>query len=122
MPEPLTILVVDDEPEMARILADMLLPDGHTVDIALSGSAALDLVLTARSYDIIVADLLMPGLDGAALYREIGRSVPHLLRRFIFSTADGLAGDTLRRVGVAVITKPFSHAEVSAVVQFVANL
>ncbi|MBI3029234.1 MAG: PAS domain S-box protein [Candidatus Rokubacteria bacterium] len=114
-----TILVVDDEPEVAGILAELLAADGHQVETAANGLQALD-KLRERRYDLILSDLRMPGLDGPGLYRELERRDPRLLRRVIFLTGDTLRQESqefLERAGVPSLTKPFDAAEVRRLVQ-----
>ncbi|MBI2879355.1 MAG: response regulator [Candidatus Rokubacteria bacterium] len=84
------ILVVDDEPEVADVLAEMLAADGHQVEVADDGASALDSLQT-RSYDLILSDLRMPQLDGPGLYRELARRRPDLLPRVVFLTGDTLS-------------------------------
>ena len=66
------ILVVDDEEDICRNLADILADLGYRVDTATDGPAALELV-RRRPYDVALLDLKMPGMDGLTLYREIKR-------------------------------------------------
>jgi two-component system response regulator HydG len=65
-----SILVVDDEVDTCRNLADIFADLGYLVDTAYDGESALDLVRKQR-YDVAVLDLMMPGMDGATLYSEI---------------------------------------------------
>ena len=109
-PEPgKTILVVDDEPDVAELLAEALLLDGHRVDTANSGAAALDR-LAERSYDLVFSDMKMPGMSGVELYDEVARRRPGLERRIIFVTGDTLNPLTKRfldRTGAPSLSKPF---------------
>lgn len=108
------ILVVDDEPEVARALAGMLSVDGHEVDTASDGTLALD-KLAERDYDLILSDIRMPNLDGLGLYRELERRYPHLLRRVVWLTGDTLSptiAEFLERPGRLTLTKPFALADV----------
>jgi CheY-like chemotaxis protein len=114
-----TILVVDDEPEIAAVLAEMLSTDGHEVETAANGRIALAR-LRERTYDLILSDLRMPDLDGAGLYRELERERPELLSRLIFLTGDELGGETtefLQRTGAQALAKPFDADDVRRVVQ-----
>jgi DNA-binding NtrC family response regulator len=69
---PPSILVVDDEVDCCRNLADIFADLGYQVDTAHDGDSALALV-RRRRYDVALLDLIMPGMDGAALYGEIRR-------------------------------------------------
>jgi CheY-like chemotaxis protein/anti-sigma regulatory factor (Ser/Thr protein kinase) len=116
-----TILVVDDESEVAALLAEMLTGWGHRADTATDGVAALE-KLAERPYDVILSDLRMPGLDGPALYREVERRYPHLISRFVFLTGDALGDDTrafLDSVRAPRLGKPFSMDEVVRVLRHV---
>lgn len=113
------ILVVDDEPDVAAVLADLLATDGHTVDTASDGVAALE-KLGERVYDLILSDLKMPQLDGPGLFREVERRHPALRRRFVFLTGDTLSPDAaefLERTGAPNLSKPFALEEVQRLVR-----
>ena len=114
-----TILVVDDEPAVAMLLAEALSRDGYKIDMAANGAVALRM-LAARSYDLIISDSGMPGLGGCELYREIERREPHLTRRFVFVTGDILNSRTrafLARTGAPQLEKPFTVESVKRVVR-----
>ncbi len=75
------VLVVDDDRGCAEIVAQMLRDCGCTVDVAVDGQAALDLV-TRNSYALVVLDYQMPGMDGVEVYRravELRPGLPALL-------------------------------------------
>jgi PAS domain S-box-containing protein len=113
---PAHILVVDDEPEVAQLLIDILQRDGHRVDRAASGREALTR-LRYGEVDLILSDLRMPDLDGPALYRELRAQRPELLSRIVFMTGDTLGGDMtgfLTDTGVRVLEKPLDPSAVSA--------
>jgi hypothetical protein len=113
------ILIVDDEPVVGMVLADLLSGDGHRPDTAANGAVALE-KLQADSYDLVLSDLRMPVLDGPGLYREIERRHPEMVRRFVFMTGDTLSAGTrefLERTGAPSLNKPFSLDEVRRVIQ-----
>jgi two-component system, OmpR family, response regulator len=64
------ILIVEDEPKLARLLARGLGEEGHAADIAPTGEEALWMA-TATAYDAIVLDVMLPGLDGFAVCRTL---------------------------------------------------
>ena len=110
------ILVVDDEPEVADLIRDMLEAAGHEIATAESGAVALELLDTAR-FDAVVSDLRMPEMDGAAFWRELLRRQPRLARRVLFVTGDTLSADArefLRTTRCAALDKPFSKADLLA--------
>ncbi len=113
-----TILVVDDETDVAAVLADILKSDGHDVDTAIDGVAALERI-RGKSYDLILSDVRMPRMDGPELYRTLERDDPALLRRFVFLTGDTLSSETqafLDQTRVATLMKPFDFEAVRRIV------
>jgi PAS domain S-box-containing protein len=115
------ILVVDDEPGIAGVLAEVLQLDGHAVETVGNGDAALA-KLAAGGYDLILSDIRMPELDGPGLYWELERRDPQLLQRMIFLTGDTLSPGTrqfLERTGVPCLSKPFALSDVRQIVQHV---
>jgi two-component system NtrC family sensor kinase len=116
---PKTILVVDDEPEIAAILVEALERDGYQAETAENGADALRR-LERQSYDLVMSDTKMPVMDGIELYREMERRFPALQRRIIFVTGDVLNAEKqrlLESTGVPVLTKPFDLSEVRRVVR-----
>jgi len=115
---PKTILVVDDEPDIADVLADALRLVGHHVEVVGDGTQALELLAT-RTYDLIMSDTRMPGLDGIGLYREVERRFPTLRERIVFVTGDVLDAEKLaflEGTGAPFLMKPFDVEEVRRLV------
>jgi two-component system NtrC family sensor kinase len=103
------VLVVDDEVSIRLLLHDILRLDEHSVALASSGAEAADLV-EREHFDIIITDMKMPGMDGAAFYRQVRQRDPAQARRIIFITGDTVSPDTrafLQRVSNPVLSKPF---------------
>lgn len=69
------VMVVDDEEKVRRYLSRLLENRGFTVDAAADGEAALAL-LADRDFDVVLLDVLMPGLDGIAVLKEIKKRRP----------------------------------------------
>jgi len=104
-----TILVVDDERDLAATLAAALRADGHQVEVADHGAVALEM-LERRTYDLILSDTKMPVLDGERLYAELERRFPSLTSRIVFLTGDALSLEKrgwLERTGAPHLLKPF---------------
>jgi len=111
-------LIVDDEPEVGRLLSEMLATLGFRCDAVSAGDAAQAL-LERRDYDVIICDVRMPGIDGPALFAWLGANKPHLCARTAFVTGDTLgaqAGDFLARAGRPILEKPFVPAELRRLV------
>lgn len=83
-----TILVVDDEDQVQRLMAQTLEAAGFSVLVASNGVEALDR-LGQRSVDLIVADVAMPVMDGPTLYQRVRARPEWLSIPFIFLTAFG---------------------------------
>jgi CheY-like chemotaxis protein len=82
--------VIDDEPDLLAMLAETLEQDGHEVAVARSGREALARIDAGGSFDLVLIDLRMPDLDGAALIRVLRDRHPDLLPRLILMTGDVL--------------------------------
>jgi PAS domain S-box-containing protein len=112
------ILIVDDEPDVAGVLADLLKADGEDIDVVPDGRAALEKI-QAGEYDLILCDVRMPRLDGPGLYRALDQSNPKLLQRFVFLTGDTLNPESwefVQRTEAPCINKPFDFDEVKRVI------
>jgi HD-like signal output (HDOD) protein/ActR/RegA family two-component response regulator len=82
-----SILFVDDEPKVLNGLKRMLLPYGDRwqMEFACGGAEALTL-LAASSFDVVVTDMRMPGMDGATLLNEVARLYPQMVRMILSGT------------------------------------
>jgi two-component system, chemotaxis family, response regulator WspR len=78
VPEKLRVLVVDDEGLVRDVLAEVLSAQGHEVELAESGEAALGLIEAARDFDLIISDMNMPGIGGLELIRRVRLTSPEL--------------------------------------------
>jgi DNA-binding response OmpR family regulator len=67
---PRRILLIDDEPLILDFVSRGLQTEGFEVDVASSGAQGLEMAMSGR-YDVIVLDLLMPGLDGTSVLRQV---------------------------------------------------
>ena len=115
---PRTILVVDDEPDVAEVLAAMLEQQGHRVETVIGGAAALER-LRGGTYDIVMSDLKMPDVDGPELYRRAQLLESRPRPRFVFVTGDVLGLGTagfLERTSAPRVSKPFSPEELARAV------
>ena len=115
-----TILIVDDRSVNREFLVTLLAYGGHRLLQAADGAEALDLAKAERP-DLVIADILMPTMDGYELVRQL-RADPHIAQtRVIFSTAhyhEQEAKELARDCGVsAVITKPSEPEEVLKAVE-----
>lgn len=110
-----TILVVDDEPDLCDILRFNLEDAGYTVHTAHSASEALAFGVT--NADLILLDVMMPGMDGFALARRLKAAPATAQIPIIFLTARDSEEDTVSGLELGAddyIAKPFSIREVLA--------
>ena len=106
--------MVDDETEVAAVVAELLRRDGHAVRTAADGVEALRCIHDER-YDAVVSDIKMPHVDGPGLWRAVTQLDPALAERFVFLTGDTLSASTaefLARTGAPSLKKPFSLRDV----------
>ena len=82
-----SILVVEDEAQLASAVLDALRDAGYVVEHAADGEAALARI-RAQSFDLIVCDLKMPRMDGKAFYKLLSEAAPPLAARVIFVTGE----------------------------------
>jgi signal transduction histidine kinase/CheY-like chemotaxis protein len=107
------VLVVEDEPTVARLIADVLEDEGMQVDVLLDGREALDRAARV-SYDLVICDMKMPGLDGQHFHKSLQRTKNPLSNRFLFVTGDVIAAQTrefLERNRLPHVAKPFRVEE-----------
>lgn len=111
------VLVVDDEENIRELLSVSLKFQGYQVDTAADGPSAIDKCRT-RKPDVLILDVMMPGMDGFGLLRRLradGVEAPALFLSARDSVADKVNGLTIG--GDDYVTKPFSLEEVVARLQ-----
>ncbi|MFM7507457.1 MAG: response regulator, partial [Rubrivivax sp.] len=115
------ILVVDDEPEVAALMREVLEGAGFDVLAAESGAVALEMLAEAR-FDAVVSDVRMPYLDGPSLWRRLRQEQPALAGRVLFVSGDTLsdaARQSLAECGAPTLDKPFTSADLLGAVRAV---
>lgn len=118
---PLKVLHVDDEDDIREVAAFALeLDPGVELRSAPSGSAALAVLAEGYAPDVILLDVMMPGLDGPGTLKQIREQPEHGDTPVIFMTARAQSGEVeqYRRLGaVDVIVKPFDPMGLAAEVR-----
>jgi CheY-like chemotaxis protein/anti-sigma regulatory factor (Ser/Thr protein kinase) len=119
-----TILLVDDNPQILNILADLLRPLGHKIVCAAGGVIALDLAIDEPP-DLVLLDVMMPGMDGFTVCRKI-RAHPLLAQiPVILVTALDDRESRVRGFEAGAdefVTKPFDYVELRARVSTILRL
>jgi len=104
-----SILVVEDETQLASAVTEALRDAGYIVQHAADGEEGLQRV-HAEPFDLVICDLKMPRMDGKSFYRAVSSAVPTLTKRVIFVTGD-VAGteaeEFLVESGCRWLAKPF---------------
>ncbi|MEW5964762.1 MAG: response regulator transcription factor [Pseudomonadota bacterium] len=115
-------LVVEDNHDLAANLVDFLEAKGHAVDAAADGITGLHLCV-ANDYDVIVLDLVLPGLDGLTICRRLredaGKTTPVLMLTARDSLDDKITG--LEAGADDYVVKPFALREVEARIRALAR-
>ncbi len=116
LPERKQVLIVDDEPNLRKILSAQLTRDGYDVLTAEDGEQGL-LTLREHHIDLVITDLKMPKVDGMTLLRRALEEEPEL--PIVLITAHGTidtAVEALKRGAFDFVTKPFDKDEVRQIV------
>ncbi|MGI9402293.1 MAG: ATP-binding protein, partial [Rhizobiaceae bacterium] len=113
------VLVVDDEVDVADLIAEILRKDGCQVKHAVTGAAAMKL-LQENEFDVVLSDLNMPEMDGRELFESIRSQYPQLMDSIAFVTGDAMGPSSqklLAEAGCQFLEKPISPAELRDLVQ-----
>lgn len=108
------ILIIEDDPDIGDMLGINLRDEGYSVEIVTDGLVGLAR-LKAQSYDLLILDLMLPGIDGLEICREVRRQ-PHYQPIIIISAK---STETQRILGLELgaddyLAKPFSIPELTA--------
>ncbi len=109
------VLVVDDEPNVLALIKNVMTRNGYEVVTATNGQEALER-MAARSYDVILSDMRMPGMDGRKLFETVKKQDPALAHRIVFITGDTVSADTqafFEDTGNRWLSKPFRIAQIT---------
>jgi len=117
MPNRVSILIVDDEESVRDSLYNWFLDDGYRVETAENAKKALSL-LHEKEYDIVLADIKMPGMDGMEMHRRIRAlpKVPIVIIMTAFASVD-TAVQALKEGAFDYVTKPFDPDDLSHLIR-----
>src|SRR5436305_9149986 len=111
------ILLVDDEPGMQRYIKTLIEIDDHHVETASTGEQAVELVQNGMEPNLVLLDLLMPGIDGLETLEKLRKLQPNVKVVMLSCVNDTKKVVQAIRLGaVDYITKPFQKAELDAVI------
>ena len=104
------VLIIDDEPSIVEVVTEILANEGCKVDAVTTGELALQ-KMNEETYDVILCDVRMPGMDGKEIYGHVERDMPQAARGFVFLTGD-ISDQTrsfLKVSGQPHLMKPFTR-------------
>lgn len=110
------VLIVDDEPDLIKLLKAHLTSHGYEVSVALTGEEALESVKRTK-IDLILLDINMPGVDGLQVKAKLNEDIRTAGIPVIFLTSKAAVSDKIRGLGLGAddyVTKPFDIREVLA--------
>ncbi|HQO63388.1 MAG TPA: sigma-54 dependent transcriptional regulator, partial [Syntrophorhabdus sp.] len=115
--KPSQILIVEDDRKMRLALREIMTKEGYSVDTVETGEAALGRV-EETSYDLVITDLKLPGIDGMSLLKAIRKSRPDTSVVIItaYATVD-TAVEAMREGAEDYISKPFNLDEIRIIVK-----
>ena len=109
-----TVLVVEDEPAVRRLISQLLQLNGYTVFEAANGPEALHLVEQRRcDIDLLLTDVVMPSMTGVELAKRLVQYYPTLPVLFTSGYMDHSAVKEVVGMGEQFLPKPFSPAELA---------
>jgi len=109
----LTVLLVEDDPSLRKVLETYLRLNNHQVDLAGNGLAAIRL-LERNRYDAVITDIMMPHVDGNQLARYIGEYIDNTP---LVVAMSGAAGRAEKPLFAAVLQKPFPLEKVTDIIR-----
>lgn len=111
------VLVVDDEPAVARVVRDVLVGVGYEVDVCEGGRSALERFGPDR-YDIVLLDITMPDVDGVEILQRMRQLDPRVRVLLMTGHASGAIRERLRDYpDVSILSKPFSNERLALAVR-----
>jgi two-component system response regulator PilR (NtrC family) len=111
------IHVIDDEPIIREVLSQLLTSEGYEVELSSSGEEAIQ-KHSSQAYDVILLDLLMPGLDGIEVLKEIKKIDPQAVIIIITAYASVESAIAAMKIGAYdYIQKPFKHDELLLIIK-----
>jgi CheY-like chemotaxis protein len=113
------VLLMEDEPVIARVLKRIISAEGFESDVAENGQVAKDKINAGDHYNIFIFDIRTPVISGIQLYEYLEKEHPDLTNKVIFATGDYMNSNTrqfLDRVKRPFLAKPYTPAQVKSII------
>jgi PAS domain S-box-containing protein len=110
------LLIIDDDEKVGQALACLLRTD-HDTEVSVEPRAIAERLLAGERFDVILCDLMMPGMTGMELHATVAREVPEQAERFVFVTGGAFtpaATEFVGRVSNTVLEKPYDLRALNA--------
>lgn len=111
------ILIVEDEPAVRDLMRKVLEKRGLHVEMADDGEAGLEYFRRTGGADLVVSDIIMPGISGAEMVRQMLRIRPGLKVLFVTAFTQDIVAEQTRGLTFEVLRKPFGINEFAAKVR-----
>ncbi len=114
-----SVLIVEDEPGIAKICQRTLVAEGFQVEIANNGEIGLNMWRN-KVYDLCISDIRTPRMSGMELFQRLEVECPGAPKKFIFTTEDVLSSNVkefLEKSGRPYLSKPFTPENLREVVR-----
>lgn len=121
-PDALRVLIVDDDTRVSKALGRLLVR--HRVELSDSGEDALSRLI-AEPFDVVICDLMMPGMSGLELFDRLEREHPAIARRFLFTTGGAWSAQSrafISKHSRRVITKPFKRERLNRSIDWIVRI
>ncbi len=115
------VLVVDDEVAIVELLAELLSDEGYQVQTAYDGRSALALLRSGLKPEVLVTDIMMPGLDGWAVYRAVRSELAVGDLGVVLMSAGRGQPEDFADPRATFVTKPFSVYDMLQAIEHVAR-
>jgi CheY-like chemotaxis protein len=112
---PIHVLVIDDDPDMRQMIAQVMLEHGHLAVTAASAEEALAM-LPHYTFQIACVDHNLPGMEGLVFGEWLTRNNPHICVALITGEDDEDLRDRCEEEGIAFVAKPFGVSDLTALV------
>ncbi|MHB2029798.1 MAG: PAS domain S-box protein [Acidimicrobiales bacterium] len=114
----MSVLLVEDNDNVRAVVLDILEALGHTVSVFTNALGALAFLVEASSIDVVLSDIVMPGMSGRALADEVLRLFPRVRVVLMTGFSEEIVGEYDLNSRIRYLTKPFTSEDLTAALLF----